>query len=425
MALKGTLRDFGLADIFQLIGIQRKTGVLELRNGDRQVRVSFLAGGVVSANTSNRSFEERLGAVLVKSGKITDRQLGEALKTQKNTLQRLGRILVEQKALTTEDLQDALRVQVTQIVHHLFRWRDGEYDFSQEETLDYDREHFTPIPADNILMEGARMIDEWPIIERRIQSFDMILRRKAGAPVRDTGPISVFDTDIDFGFMDTGTKDKEDDPARLSAEEATVLNLVDGRSTVQDIIDRSQLGEFEACRILYELMNRELVEEGLGATPRVEAPSAPLHRSLVLRLGLLLMPVLAGLSMVFSLDSPLSPVSLRGGSDPFRVERIRSHLSQARIGRIDQAVRLFHLDHQELPGSLEALAREGFLSPKDLLDPWGRPYDLQIQPSGYSIHGYSPTGAPDAAISLQSQFVATQRLAIAGETDEASSKSQE
>ena len=32
MALKGTLRDFGLADIFQLIGIQRKTGLLVLTN---------------------------------------------------------------------------------------------------------------------------------------------------------------------------------------------------------------------------------------------------------------------------------------------------------------------------------------------------------------------------------------------------------
>ena len=29
MALQGTLKDFGLGDIFQLIGIQRKTGILD------------------------------------------------------------------------------------------------------------------------------------------------------------------------------------------------------------------------------------------------------------------------------------------------------------------------------------------------------------------------------------------------------------
>src|SRR5207249_5968662 len=114
-------------------------------------------------------------------------------------------------------------LQVTQSVHHLFRWRNGEYDFSQEETIDYDREHFTPIPAENILMEGARMIDEWPIIERRITSFHMILRRKPGAVDGDAGPISIYETDIDFGLIQTSDEEKEaedDERVRLSREEA-------------------------------------------------------------------------------------------------------------------------------------------------------------------------------------------------------------
>ena len=39
MALEGTLRDFSLADIFQLIGLQRKTGVLTLKGGGEVVTV--------------------------------------------------------------------------------------------------------------------------------------------------------------------------------------------------------------------------------------------------------------------------------------------------------------------------------------------------------------------------------------------------
>ena len=30
--------------------------------------------------------------------------------------------------------------------------------------------------ADFILMEGIRMVDEWPIIERKIPSFDIVFR---------------------------------------------------------------------------------------------------------------------------------------------------------------------------------------------------------------------------------------------------------
>ena len=65
-----------------------------------------------------------------------------------------------------------------QIVYRLFRWKDGDYHFSQETTIEYDRDNVVPITAESILMEGARMIDEWPIIEKRIRSYDMVFRKK-------------------------------------------------------------------------------------------------------------------------------------------------------------------------------------------------------------------------------------------------------
>ena len=48
MALEGTIRDFGLPDIFQLIGLQRKTGHLTLANekDDESVTVTFENGMV-------------------------------------------------------------------------------------------------------------------------------------------------------------------------------------------------------------------------------------------------------------------------------------------------------------------------------------------------------------------------------------------
>ena len=72
MALEGTIKDFGLADILQLIGIQRKTGVLTLRNEKESVSVQFRDGQVVGADTQLCPLEDRLGAVLVRTGKITE-----------------------------------------------------------------------------------------------------------------------------------------------------------------------------------------------------------------------------------------------------------------------------------------------------------------------------------------------------------------
>ena len=52
MALAGTLKDFGIADILQLIGQQQKTGVLHLRSKDQEVKVGFKDGAIVSAESA-------------------------------------------------------------------------------------------------------------------------------------------------------------------------------------------------------------------------------------------------------------------------------------------------------------------------------------------------------------------------------------
>ena len=49
MALKGTLKDFGIADILQLIAQQAKSGELSVRTRGQQVTVWFVGGNIVGA----------------------------------------------------------------------------------------------------------------------------------------------------------------------------------------------------------------------------------------------------------------------------------------------------------------------------------------------------------------------------------------
>src|SRR5512141_3035688 len=112
MALEGTLRDFSLADIFQLIGLQRKTGVLTLRGKDDTVTVTFLDGKVVAADSLNKRLENRLGSVLVKTSRLPPEQLHRALEIQRETLQRLGFILTHYNIISQESLRAALNLQI-------------------------------------------------------------------------------------------------------------------------------------------------------------------------------------------------------------------------------------------------------------------------------------------------------------------------
>src|SRR5687767_7265408 len=332
MALEGTIRDFGLPDIFQLIGLQRKTGILTLKNEKDQVTVAFENGMVVAADSSTKRLEDRLGNVLVKQGKLTNERLADALSTQKATLQRLGHVLVTQNAITDKDLKEAITVQISQLVFKVFRWRDGEYHFAPTDTVDYDRENFAPMSADFILMEGIRMVDEWPIIEKKIPSMDIVFRTAV-----DPGTIEVAVTDAAGGEVKQSAASASN-KIRLSRDEERVFRKVDGTRTVQGIVDSSGLSEFDTCRILFDLLNRNLISTvGRGAkvaeTSRREAVVSSTPGYLLAAAAVLL--ALVGISA--RVATPFAVVGLSSYPQP-TYERMLENVRHTRLERPDRGV---------------------------------------------------------------------------------------
>jgi uncharacterized protein DUF4388 len=404
MALEGTLKDFSLADIFQLIGLQRKTGVLTLRGKDDTVTVTFLDGKVVGADSLNRRAENRLGTVLIRTGVLTTDQLNRALEIQRETLQRLGFILTHYGIISQDVLREAIELQMMQIVYRLFRWKDGDYQFSQETTIEYDRDNVTPVTAESILMEGARMIDEWPIIEKRIRSYDMVFRKK----LTDQEIVVVGADDADeIDFDGNAAKKKKKgtaDQIRITQEEKAIYEQVDGTVTVGDIVETSRVAEFDTVKALYELLTRDLIEEVRGqsaaavleqATPLDETQVAetPVPLPLVVVLAML-----AIASLVTSVRNPLNDLSPFGrGASPVRTTR--KAISMQRIQSIGQAVEKYNVANGRAPQRLADLA-PAYIGHELLTDPWGNAYKYLPRPERYLIIGFSPDGKADTDLFL-------------------------
>ena len=81
--------------------------------------------------------------------------------------------------MTPQDLQDALFNQAMAIINRTFRWVEGDYRFDSILPLDLDRENFPPIPVDTVLMEAARIMDEWPEVQRRLPDTRVPLAKTA------------------------------------------------------------------------------------------------------------------------------------------------------------------------------------------------------------------------------------------------------
>jgi hypothetical protein len=409
MALEGTLKDFSLADIFQLIGLQRKTGVLTLRAKDDTVTVTFLDGKVVGADSLSHQLENRLGHVLIRSELLTQDQLNRALEIQKETLQRLGFILVHYGIISVDALKQALQLQILQIIFRLFRWKDGDYHFSQETTIEYDRDYVVPVSAESILMEGARMIDEWPIIEKRIRSYDMVFRKKLTD--QEIVVVGAEEADeIDFDASDSTTRRRRliiSDKIRISREEKVIYDMVDGTMTVRDVMEMSKFSEFDTAKGLYELLTRDLIEEvrGSAAAEVLAAQATPLDETDVAETPVPLplvavLAMLAILSLATSFRNPLNSLNPLGPAQrSSSVEETRKAISIQRISQIGEAVEAYNLVNGHLPARLQELTPV-FIAPSLLHDPWGHAYKYLPQPQRYLVIGFTPDEKPDTDLFL-------------------------
>ncbi len=408
MALEGNLKDFGLDAIFQLIANNRNTGVLTLESTqDEKIKISFIQGQVVWADTHPRKVEDRLGYVLVRSGAITEERLQEALELQKQTLQRLGAVLVEHQFVNQKALREALRTQVLQIVYRLFRWSEGEFKFLQEEEIDYDRENFDPIRSDHILMEGMRMLDEWPRIEKKIPNFKIVFQKVAGDDALFEGGEAAQPTTAEGGFDFSDIAEETSDTAKLPREEALVLARIDGTNSVRDIIDRVPLTEFEVCRVLYDLLERGAIEEKLDQL----APGVGLKRKkggeeespILVRIAATMGILIVAVSLATSWLNPLNTF--------YFAQRYRSlfnetsyGVSRNRLEKINWALKAFYLNYQRYPDNLASLYERDFVEASDLTDPWGRPYEYTLTEAAYLVLGRNEASELDSSLRVYYEF---------------------
>jgi hypothetical protein len=343
---------------------------------------------VVSADSSNKRLEDRLGNVLVKQGKLSKDKLEEVLQTQKATLQRLGHVLIQSNCITSKDLKDALQVQVSQIVFKVFRWRDGEYHFAPAESVDYDKENTTPMSADFILMEGIRMVDEWPIIEKKIPSMDIVFRAAVDPGMIETSKAD----DDDHGG---GGKGSASSKIKLSPDEDRIFRKVDGTRTVQAIIDSTGMPEFEVCRVLFDFLNRNLIAPvGRGGAAKESTASGGARPAMggSPAAGYLLMGAAAVLSLLGVFVQAKSPFGVISRPPVFDARLLWQGVSHSRLERLDDAIVAFHLIHGVAPGSLEELVDEALVDGSYLQDPWSRPYHYALTDAGYLLNAVDDLG---------------------------------
>lgn len=164
--LSGSLRDFGLVEVLQVMELGSMTGAIHLRQGSGRAGILYFNEGKLANCSEFDPGALTLGDVLQQLGMAAYQQIEQAFSQQLQDAfgKRIGERLMAMNVISEKQLREALRTKVLWTVRELALWQEGTYEFiaspSVQKLLPYGEEPLD-IEVMRITMEMVRYSDEW------------------------------------------------------------------------------------------------------------------------------------------------------------------------------------------------------------------------------------------------------------------------
>jgi len=335
MALEGKISEFGIADIIQLISQQQKSGVLVVERKGELTEVEFSNGQITGTRPQAHLPKHPLGQMLVRAQMLSEEHLDSALLQQQKNYEYLGQILIKQGLMDQDRLERALLTQIEETFFDILQLHDGTYTFLQKDigidpTLGY-----APT-VESTLLDVLRMIDEWPDLNTTAKTPGTVLMK-----VADTVPEA------------------------LDADYEMVYELVDGANTVQEIIDRSLLGRFGACKKLSELMAGGYITIAAAKAKKARGRRRISYDKLV---GFLSYCCFVAVLGVLAVRAEKLPKTIFPAVNPAFVSASELQKADHRVKlfHLEQALEMYRMHYGTFPDELGALVGAGILDDRDV-----------------------------------------------------------
>ncbi|MFQ5579912.1 MAG: DUF4388 domain-containing protein [Nitrospiria bacterium] len=239
----GSLRDIRLPKILQIIWQKEKTGVLNLFRNDLNKSIYFKNGEIIFAISLYP--DDRLGEVLLKTGKIRYQEYERSVELLKKTGKRQGTILVEEGLITPKELFEGVIYQVKEIILSLFTWIDGEYKFT-EGPLPTEEVITLNISTADLILAGIQRIREWNRLLNELPSPNTVIKTSEILPR--------LSKEISFSPSLEG-----------------LIQLADGERTLYQILITSEMNSLECAQFLYYLLTLQVLEAVKSGTTEPSA----------------------------------------------------------------------------------------------------------------------------------------------------------
>jgi hypothetical protein len=239
VALHGNLRDFGIGEVFQLIGQQQKTGVLDVTADSARVRIAFDRGSVVWGETVGPYEHAALGDLVVRSGLVAPERLLALERAVQDGEGDLRTLLTTRGELGEAQVQEAVDLLTHNTMFLLLRWTQGSFHFTAQPVMG-EGDTAKTTPAEQILMDALRMVDEWRTFDADARALDTVWKRS-----------DAFDV-----FRERA----EGESAKRIALAQQLFDGIDGRASGARLLELARIAEFDGVYWLSRLRRAGVIE---------------------------------------------------------------------------------------------------------------------------------------------------------------------
>lgn len=235
MALKGDLASVDLAQVFQMLALNQKVGLLGIQSPTSWKALYFDERGV-TLYFNEHIMLDRVLSRLIRSGAIAADGVEDAREHASRHGQTVVDALLAGGYLAEDDLDAGIRNEIEEEIYELFFWYDAKFEFFEgtsefdgREGVIHDRFFFG---TDILIMEAARRIDEWSYISSQVPDGLEILRHVVGAT-------RAFD---------------------LDDEHFQIYELTDAKRNVDRLVEVTGIPSFHVFKALATLVDQGFVE---------------------------------------------------------------------------------------------------------------------------------------------------------------------
>lgn len=231
-ALSGDFSIIPIAEILQLLSLQRQTGLLRVSTGRAVAHVGFRDGAVQLARLEGGAEDHRFGRWAIESGVLDRTALAELLEGGLTNDRRIGEALVAKGLMEAPAVREVLARQTAEAIYELVRWTAGKFVHLAGPLPPEAAAAKLDLGVSGLLLEGFRRVDEWRLMESTI----------------------VWDQ-----LLTVDEARRRENEARLTAEERRVVEAADGARNVSAVVEASGVPRFEAIRAVYQLLRSHVL----------------------------------------------------------------------------------------------------------------------------------------------------------------------